>query len=217
MTQCFHPQWLDLSGIDFDWSLTYAHRLRTLAGLLSHPSQQFPSLVYFVGADSKTRNLRRLFSFSDHQARKGHGIGNIDVDLNTSCSDFPIYFADCEIHGLCSNNLGPWNGCHPDITRAMHVGAQSQKKVISLIQTSLVFPFLHLICVFAADWPSSEACTSYLVDWLHNLSSPHQPRLKALPHLLIVVPSAWKSTFPPISMSQHIRPLVLLARDHVRI
>jgi hypothetical protein len=73
----------------------------------------------------------------------------------------------------------------------MHVGDQAQKGVVSLIQTRLLFPFIHLVCVFAGDWPSSDACVGYLNDWLRGLGGPCQPGLKVSTHLLIVLPSAW--------------------------
>jgi hypothetical protein len=86
--------------------------------------------------------------------------------------------------------LGPWNGCHDNhryaICRDSRDGILRLKDVVSHAHLNLLFPFAHVVCLFADDFGGNRKCALHVTDWLRVTERDVQFAMSASPHLVIV-------------------------------
>lgn len=87
MASCAHQQWLRLKQDENGFALQYGNRLHNISNSLQRPAKQYPSLVFFLGKQSKARALRALFPGNGISICRGSGIANICVDPTTVSHD----------------------------------------------------------------------------------------------------------------------------------
>lgn len=61
----------------------------------------------------------------------------------------------------------------------------SQTAMISRIHVNLLFPFTHLVCVFADDLGGNLACASYIEHWMSQRHGSGTDSVEGRPHLLV--------------------------------
>jgi hypothetical protein len=169
MARCPHVQWVDLSGPDRDWSLTYAHRLRFLTNTLPNPDAQYPIFVFFYGRRDKTWALHTVFPNNNITRQNPHGIANLHLDVTTSGSDYPVFFADCSPDSPCTNLIGGWNGCHEVVSYPINhgdCGNPSKKTIVDRLHARLLFQFVGVVCVFADDLGGSQRTVERIRCWI---------------------------------------------------
>ena len=189
MLPCPHVQWLDLDGIFPAWSLVDPNKLKRIVDFFEHPEAQYPSVVFFIGKRSKTDALKGLYANNNTTRWKSHGIANLHVDLDTIRSTYPTIFADCTVNAACTGHLGTWDTCHA--SRHYVVGEDDEsnsmrlKDIVSHIHVNLLFPFTHVVCLFASDFGGNKACASYVENWLRIEGSTPDTKIHGVPCLVI--------------------------------
>ncbi|KAK5189220.1 hypothetical protein LTR72_011476 [Exophiala xenobiotica] len=190
MSSCLHVQWLGLEGSAPDWSLLETDRLNLITNDLRDPQSQFPSILFFIGKKSKTTALKGLYAGNNPTRRRPHGLANLHVDLNTTNSDRPIIFADCTINADCSVAPSDCSSCHDQRRVPIHrLEGESNTKLINVVahvHLNLLFPFTHIVCVFADDLGGNLACARYLETWLELGGRTADRNARACPQLVIV-------------------------------
>lgn len=189
MLPCPHSQWLDLDGNFPAWSLVDPNKLKRIVDFLEHPEAQYPSVVLFVGKRSKTDALKGLYANNNTTRRRSHGIANLHVDLDTTKSAYPTIFADCTLNAECTGPVGAWNTCHASHHYVVSEDGESngmrQKDIVSHIHVNLLFPFTHVVCLFASDFGGNKACVSYVENWLRIEGSTADTQIHSVPYLVI--------------------------------
>lgn len=192
MARCSHVQWLDLDRTRSHWTLAEPRRLQALLNELARPDHQRPSVVLFVGRRVKATATKHLYKRNNVARRKTHGVANMLLDYRTDTAAEPILFADCTWGAPCGDPLGPWTACHESRRYPIAGETTLQDDIIALTHLHLIFPFTHLICMFADDLGGNEPCTMQLKKWLriHSKHASPCPQSNVLrstrPHLLII-------------------------------
>jgi hypothetical protein len=185
MALCQHKPWVDLSGLDRDWSLRYAQRFKSITESLPNPQSQFPCIIYFLGKRRKVSALQKIFTNNNITRRQAHGIANLHLDVTSCDTTYPLLFADCNPDALSLNGIGRWQGCHetkcyPLASR--EVASLASTGVAEIVQSRLLFLFTDIICLFADDLGGLLGTTRRLTTWCDWGSSS----TGLLPRVLIV-------------------------------
>ena len=190
MSSCPHVQWLGLEGSAPHWSLLETDRLNLITDHLRDPPSQSPSIIFFIGRKSKTTALKGLYAGNNPTRRRPHGIANLYVDSNTTNSDRPIIFADCTINADCSVATSDCSSCHDQRRVPIHrIEGESSMKLINVVahvHLNLLFPFTHIVCIFADDLGGNLACARYLATWLELGVWTVDGNARTCPRLVIV-------------------------------
>lgn len=170
MNRCPHVQWLGLEGLVPDWSLLDSDRLKMVINQLRDPPQQFPSILLFLGNKSKTITLKGLYGSNNSTRRPPHGIANLHVNSNTTDSEHPIIFADCTVKADCSSLTNDYHGCHDQsrfaVYREQDEPILKLSSMVTYIHLNLLFPFTHVVCIFADDFGGNVSCSQYINNWV---------------------------------------------------
>lgn len=170
MDRCPHVQWLGLECLVPDWALLDSDRLNMVINQLRDPLQQFPSILLFLGTKSKTTALRGLYVGNNPTRRPPHGIANLHVDSNTTESEQPIIFADCTVKAECSSLTDGYHGCHDQsrfaIYREQDDPILKLSSMVAYVHLNLLFPFTHVVCIFADDFGGNASCSQYIDNWI---------------------------------------------------
>ena len=185
MARCPHKQWLDLSGFEREWSLSYGQRYRLIIESLKHPSDQFPSTIFFVGKQRKISTLQHIFVKNNLPQRQARGIANLHLDQTDLDTDYPLLFADCNPDTVPTKELGRWNGCHE--TNRFPLGSPecvsaSARELAELVCCRLLFLFTDVICLFADDLGGLSRTFLRLRRWCERGSSS----VGLLPSILVI-------------------------------
>lgn len=183
MATCDHITWLRLSGSE-DITLHDEGRLGRLLKEFSNPEIQRPSLLFFLGHKAKITALRELFPYNNIKRGRQDGIANLRLDHSTSCSDYPILFADSSSASRPvpqrMNNL-----CHE--VRSYSITSEDNTiSLIDFLHGRLLCLFSDVICIFAEDFASLESVVERLKTWA-RAGYPSDLSSRARPRVVIVV------------------------------
>jgi hypothetical protein len=166
MASCTHTQWLDLTRRDARWTVSYGMRMRRLLQTFSAPDEQFPSLLFFVGARAKILALQDIFPHNDIRRREAHGVANLHVDLSTTTSKHPIFFADCNPTADFVDQINGWTGCHETTRHRLEwLGDPNAVSLQQKITSQLLFSFTDVICIFVEDLGGVQKVFDLLAQW----------------------------------------------------
>lgn len=185
MAECTNLEWFDLAGSEDHWTLTDLGRLQCITNSLPNPEQQCPSLLVFVGKQLKSTLLQDVYAGNHVTRRKTHGIANLLIDLDTRTLSSPILFADCTPEAPCTNPRDPWYACHETHRHTICGERMSQTALVSRTHVNLLFPFTHVVCVFADDLGGNRACAAYIEHWMNQHRGATGGAVQACPHLLV--------------------------------
>lgn len=185
MFRCVHVQWLDLDQTETRWTLTDPGRFRSVIDEFPDAEHQWPSVVFFIGKRGKAIALREIYTSNNVSRRQAHGIANLLADVRTHTSDHPILFADCTPGAPCSSLLGTWGACHESRRHAICGNNSHLEDMIAAVHVNLMFPFTHVVCIFADDLGGNRACARYIERLIGRRIRPSVCRTEASPHLLI--------------------------------
>ncbi|KAH8430168.1 uncharacterized protein LDX57_007838 [Aspergillus melleus] len=83
--------WLDLSGDDAaGWSLVDTGRMDDIVQSMSHPATQYPSVLSFLGNDSRVAALRALFPQNNVTRRGPAGLVRLHLSTTTANTEHPV-------------------------------------------------------------------------------------------------------------------------------
>lgn len=188
MASCTHYQWVDLTGFDRNWSISYGQRLLKIIEEIPDPDTQFPSTLFFLGKKAKISALQAIFHRNNIKKRREHGIANLQLDVTTSGAVYPLLLADCNPEASYANMIGSWNGCNETNNFYIDTGEAPQpnvRDVVDMIHARLLLPFIDVVCLFADDLGGVDKC----VEWLSRIaraSLPLKPHSILKPQVLIV-------------------------------
>jgi hypothetical protein len=171
MPDCTHSQWVDISQKDLEFSVSYGARMRHVLGTLASPSDQFPSVAFFVGKRTKVLALRALFPENNITRRQSHGIANLHIASNAGSSSHPLLFADCTPGADVVNQIGTRTRCHE--FKRFRLGSWATNSVarpslVEQIQAQLLFVFTDVVCIFADDVGGRAAADDIIQRWARN-------------------------------------------------
>lgn len=192
---CGHQQWLCLRQDGNGFAIEHGNRLDNIAASLPHPAKQYPSLIFFLGKQSKSRALRALYPGSGISGCRGSAIANVCLDSTTACRDSPTLVADANPERSQSISRGK-DTCHETITHPVAWADRdgvtlAQQELTDHVHARLLFLFTHVLCIFASDFESLDQVAEQLGTWTALGSASSLPG-SVNPRLLVVtsVPGA---------------------------
>jgi hypothetical protein len=189
MASCVHQQWLRLHQGENGFSLNYGNRLHYIANSFPRPARQYPSLIFFIGKQSKTRVLRALFPGNGISSCRKYGIANVCIDPATINDDHPILIADSSPECTQLNPRGK-DACHEIISRQVEWpdeenGRPTQQDLVDHVHARLLSLFIDVLCIFAQDCGGLDAVAEILSTWTAIGSASSLPG-SVRPRLVIV-------------------------------
>ncbi|KAH8799403.1 hypothetical protein F5884DRAFT_869331 [Xylogone sp. PMI_703] len=189
MTSCAHQQWLRVHQGENGFILQYGNRLHNITNSLPCPAQQYPSLIFFIGKQSKARALRALFPGNSISHCRKYGIANICADPTTANDDHPILIGDSSLDHTQTNLRGKVT-CHEIINHAVvwpenENGLPTQQDLVDHLHARLLSLFVDVLCIFAQDYGSLDAVAERLTSWVTIGSASSLPN-SIRPRLVVV-------------------------------
>ena len=191
MAACAHVQWLWLGQDQTTFSLHYANRLQSISKSLPRPSEQYPSILFFLGSKSKSFALRKIYPESRLANYRHRGIANICVDPRTATNSYPVLIADGSIDGLAQTNPSSAGAkCHETISQSLEwpesrSGPPQRQDLIDLIHARLFSLFVDVVCIFADDYGGLGGVVTKLTTWA-SLGSASSLPSTVRPRVIIV-------------------------------
>jgi hypothetical protein len=188
MASCAHQQWLRLNRDDNGFVLQYGNRLDNIANSIPRPAKQWPSLILFLGKQSKAKALRAMFPGNGVSSCRRPGLANVCVDPATVSDDHPFLIADwCPEQTLA--NQRDSGACHEAITHPVawsdDDGPPTQHDVTDHIQMRLLSLFTNVLCIFAQDFGGLDQVAERLASWTATGSASSLPA-STHPRLVVV-------------------------------
>lgn len=185
---CAHQSWLRVHQDGSSFFLQYGNRLNNITHSLPHPERQYPSLIFFVGKQSKARAVRALFPGNSISRCRNYGIANICLDPATLNDEHPVLLAD-STPDHPQKNLRGKVACH-EITNYPVSWSDSENSLASQdlvdhIHARILSLFTDVLCIFAQDCGGLDAVAERLATWTAIGSASSLPG-SVRPRLLIV-------------------------------
>ena len=183
---CDHAAWAQTSGIASRLCITDTNRLATLNRKLTNPSNQYPSVLFCIGKQTKTTALRELFPDNtfNRRSRDEAALAKIHVDNTTTFSKYLIFFGEgsTEDPSPQDQSTAP---CHE--TRCYSISWSNSRTLgLDLALSRLFFLFTDLICIFADDFQNLQEVIDLIVRWVeHGSASSLHPQIR--PRIIIVL------------------------------
>jgi hypothetical protein len=189
MAPCIHQQWLRAHRDDNGFVLEYGNRLSNITNSLPHPATQYPTLIFFIGTQAKSRALRALFPGNSISNRRKYGVANICVDPTTTEDNYPVLIADSTPDFAQTNPRGKVV-CHETISYPVawpdeESGLPTQQGLVDYLHARLLSLFINVICIFAQDCGGLDGVAARLASWTTLGSASSLPN-NTRPRLLIV-------------------------------
>lgn len=186
MASCTHQQWVGIQQENSDFVLQYGNRLRNIAGSLPRPAKQYPSLISFIGKQSKTRALRNLFPGAGISNYRRYGVAKLCVDQATINEEHPILVADScpeythfDVNGKDAfHELTNYPVAWPDDEE----GLATRQELSDYVHTRVLSLFIDVLCIFASDCGGLDDVADRIIKWIaigsaSNLPASTRPRL----------------------------------------
>lgn len=139
--------WLDLVHDSTGWALVDTGRMDEIVQDMSHPTTQYPSLVYFLGNGNRVPALRSLFPQNNITRRGPAGLARLHLSTTTASTEHPIWFAESGFHDSTANHvdgrLAP-----ADHHRHYPLPGGSAMDLKHHIWRRALFPWTSVLCLF---------------------------------------------------------------------
>ena len=180
--------WLDVSSSHGGWSLTDTDRMRRLVQGMNHPSTQYPSVVFFIGKKRKVQALKSLFPYNNITRRGAGGIAKLHLSASTVRTSHSVFVIDGDLDGaLAAQRLPKPNPAPRTQSLRLHIDeGPSFSHVRDMIYGRLLFPFTHVVCIFADDLGGLARVRDNLVQWSSLMPPPRHP-CSERPRVVVVV------------------------------
>ncbi|KAH8430231.1 uncharacterized protein LDX57_007900 [Aspergillus melleus] len=157
--------WLDLTHDDAaGWSLVDTGRVDDIVQDMSHPATQYPSVLSFLGNDSRVAALRALFPQNNVTRRGPAGLVRLHLSTTTANTEHPVWFTESSFTRpptIDGSTIAP----SADRSRRYPVRQgrfETPCDIKDHLLTRLVFPWTHVACFFADGENELKALTSWL-------------------------------------------------------
>ena len=192
--------WLSLRAGLGNVVLWEHHHPYLLFNDIPSPEIQTPQMVTFIGQHVKSLLLQKL-RFQQNAYENTGGSIQLFPDTHSLNSDFPLLFADCELHTQL-NIDHETDRLHGDIIRrplAWHKRAGQKPDLATLahmVYAKLLAPFSTIICFVAEDFGGLPILVELLAVWLTIFSNrPTDLPSPTFPRVLILLQSGRKAYF----------------------
>lgn len=196
--------WISLSNERNDWFIIDHGAL-----MQCKPScgrSQYPRTVLFIGHEAKTRALRAIFPFNNHNRRKRDSFTNLVCDALTSESERPILFSELNLVHPPNSKVGFLDGCKKHRLRWVDEAEQrmTADEVYDTLIAQVILPFYDVVCLFADDFRNHEHVALHVTRWAQK-ARPSTVHSK--PRFVIFSSSPFNlDQFPPhLSLFSHVR------------
>lgn len=82
-----------------------AGRMDQIVQDMSHPTTQYPSLVYFLGNGNRVPALRSLFPQNNITRRGPAGLARLHLSTTTTSTEHPIWIAESGFHDSTAGHV----------------------------------------------------------------------------------------------------------------
>ena len=180
--------------------------------------QQHPTLIAFLGRSAKTAILRHIFSDAGECIQsEPHGQVRLCSLPRTRRSDFPILFADCEVHNERISQSRPFTSGGPEVSHRILALEHHDNDSIHGTQRGLgirlyaqaLAPIVGVYCLFAADMGGIHGISETLSMYVRACEGPRMPQA-ALPRVLIILSTASASFDGEIVRRRFIDSIALM-------
>ncbi|KAH8430135.1 uncharacterized protein LDX57_007805 [Aspergillus melleus] len=157
--------WLGLSHDDAaGWSLIDTGRMDDIVQDMSHPATQYPSVLSFLGNDSRVTALRALFPQNNVTRRGPAGLVRLHLSTTTANTEHPVWFTESSFARpptVDGSSIAP----SADRSRRYPVRQDRLETPCDIkdhLLTRLVFPWTHVACFFVDGENELKTVTSWL-------------------------------------------------------
>ena len=164
MNSCNHTAWFYLSGRE-SHHLHYGTRTARVVHEMINPESQYPSMIFFIGRQSKNAALREMFPNNNMRRGKADGLVNLWLDSSTYDSDTPLLFAEADPLARVPERLGG-SMCHTYTTLPLPRPLDKDQDIVQLLYARLVALFSNVVCIFAEDLGGLDGVASFLSHWI---------------------------------------------------
>ncbi|KAK4552381.1 hypothetical protein LTR86_010395 [Recurvomyces mirabilis] len=178
MVACRHTAWIEVSDAihpsaersqrsgSTNLRLNNPQRLEQLIETLRDPDNQYPQLIFLIGAKEKSHAIQQIFPESATTNRLGEsGLANLHSDISSVHAEHPIFFVDSEANFPLPPRQPQKPRCHEFQPLGAKWKLNEDAEPNHLILTRLLFPFSDIICICADDIGGLEAAYAYLDVW----------------------------------------------------
>lgn len=177
MRQTASDAWISLGNERNDWFVVDHGALERCKSWGER--SQCPRTVLFIGHEVKTRALRAIFPFNNHNRRKRDSFTNLVRDSLTSDSERPILFSELNlIRPKPSLSDGRRRYPLEWVDRAEQ--KPTEDEIYDTLIARVILPFYDVVCLFADDFRNHEHVALYLMRWAqkaHPSMTLNRPRL----------------------------------------
>ena len=199
---CEYTAWFEVSGRP---RLCFGDttRLEYLCTSLARPTQQYPSVITFVGSKAKSLALSRLYA--SFRARRTGDLetnhANIYTDDSTVNDAHPLFFVDANLAVPIPEHAPSYN-CHRS-SRTVARWETNPTDLHEVLFPRLIFLFSDIICLFADDFGTLEQTVAQVARWINEGSASTLP-IAVRPKVLIIT-----STDRAVGLPTQPSPLII--------
>lgn len=182
-------QWLHLSRNTDGWILGVDSRFRKILIDMEDPLCQFPSLICFIGGQSKSQALRALFPFNNTRRSCAPCFAKLHISTNTANTPHPILIVDGASDESKEKELGGSSMRYENQRTSFEIrrkNYQSFDEIRNTIYSHLILPFAHVVYLFPDDIGGLGKIQEILLSWLGELKDG-RPRLGLTPQVVLVL------------------------------
>jgi hypothetical protein len=143
--------WLDLVSDSTGWTLVDTGRMDELVQGMSHPSTQFPSVVYFAGNGSRIKALRALFPHNNVTRRGPAGLARLHLSTRTANTQHPVLLVESSlssVSGVGESGLRRWSSDNLRRYRILQDRSRRVPEIQQQVISQMLLPWTNLFCVF---------------------------------------------------------------------
>ena len=185
--------WLDLVSDAEGWSLVDTGRFEELLQGMSHPKEQYPSLIYFAGNGARINALRALFPHNNVTRKGPSGLARLHISTSTAHTENPTIFV--EGNPFTQNGLGDtkWLRGSTEKHRRFPMSSVDGTRPLATVQQNMIkrfiLPWTHILCLFVNSASEIKQAQDLLQSPSRKLTVGNQP----LPELMrVVIVASWR-------------------------
>lgn len=183
MSNCSHINFLEVESGEPPLLCDSGRHDRILSEL-QDPSQQNPSLLYFIGGREKETALAHLFTPIKKRRGAREGGNGLYFDASTVTTDCPILLAESDL-ALPKAKSPRYHICHRGHSYRIQWPAELNQRLWTILHARLFFLFAEVICIFSEDLGGIPETIEYLKSCASYSSASSAPR-QIRPRVVIV-------------------------------
>ena len=161
---CPHLAWLRFSDVK-DVALIDTGRLTQVISELNDPSNQWPTLLLFVGRKAKQIALKEIYPYNN--VRKGFNEGIITLRSETTSihTKYPIFFAESDPFTSITPRTESHAHCHDISSTPLQWTKSISDDLLDIVHARLFGLFVDVLCIFADDYKDFDSVVRKLTTW----------------------------------------------------